>query len=189
MSAATSFYEEDELVAFGFKKVGKNVLISRKASLYGAGNFSIGSNVRIDDFCLLSGNIVIGDYVHIAAYSAIIAGEASVTLEDFSGLSSRVTIYAASDDYSGAFLTNPTVPAAFRNILSAAITVGRHAIVGTGATLLPGAHLGEGVAVGAHSLVTKPAEAWYIYAGIPARKLKPRNKDCLEKEKQLRAQT
>lgn len=48
--SATSFLSENELKAIGFKCYGSNVLISRKASIYGAANISIGDNVRIDDF-------------------------------------------------------------------------------------------------------------------------------------------
>ena len=47
----------------------------------------------------------IGDYVHIGCFSALFAGS-GITLEDFSGLSARVTLYSESDDYSGASLTN-----------------------------------------------------------------------------------
>lgn len=35
---------------------------------------TIGSNVRIDDFCILSGRLEFGSYVHIAAYSALYGG-------------------------------------------------------------------------------------------------------------------
>ncbi|MDR2409353.1 MAG: acyltransferase, partial [Bacteroidales bacterium] len=53
-----SFFSKEELKDIGFKSVGDNVLISRKASFYSVSNISIGSNVRIDDFCILSGNIL-----------------------------------------------------------------------------------------------------------------------------------
>lgn len=65
----TSFYTEKELPSLGLKKYGRNVKISRHASIYGAQNISIGDNVRIDDFCILSGHIELGSYIHIAAYS------------------------------------------------------------------------------------------------------------------------
>ena len=39
-------------------------------------------------------------------------------MKDFSGISSRCTIYAESDDYSGKFLTNPTVPDEYLLIIS-----------------------------------------------------------------------
>ena len=63
----TSFYSEEELKSLGLKHYGKNVLISRKCSIYSAESISIGNHVRIDDFCILSGEITIGDYCHISA--------------------------------------------------------------------------------------------------------------------------
>lgn len=44
------FLTEKEIKILNFKSIGKNVLISDKASIYGAENMSIGNNVRIDDF-------------------------------------------------------------------------------------------------------------------------------------------
>ena len=41
----------------GLKSVGENVLISEKACIYMPEKISIGSNVRIDDFCILVGDI------------------------------------------------------------------------------------------------------------------------------------
>ena len=74
----SSFYSKEELENLGFKFVGKNVSISKKSSFYNISNISVGDNVRIDDFCILSGNINIGSFVHIAAYSSIFSGEKGV---------------------------------------------------------------------------------------------------------------
>ena len=68
----TSFYTEEELKGLGFRHIGNGVCISRKASIYGAQNISLGDHVRIDDFCILSGRIEIGSYVHVAAYTSVI---------------------------------------------------------------------------------------------------------------------
>ena len=60
------FYTKEELNEMGFKSIGENVLISDKASIYGVKNIEVGSNVRIDDFCIISageGGIKIGNYV------------------------------------------------------------------------------------------------------------------------------
>lgn len=98
----------EAIEALGFAFVGENVQISDRASFYGASRISLGSNVRIDDFCVLSagvGGISIGDYVHIAVYSSLI-GAGKVSLSDFCNISSRVAIYSSNDDYSGAAMTN-----------------------------------------------------------------------------------
>ena len=90
--------------------MGGGTFISRKASIYGAENMIIGSHVRIDDFCILSGQIELGDYIHIAAYSALYGGEKGIFIGDFANLSSRVSVYSVSDDYSGETMTNPMIP-------------------------------------------------------------------------------
>lgn len=177
-----SFYTTIELESLGLKKYGINVLISKKASIYGACNISIGDNVRIDDFCILSGNISIGNYVHIAAYCGLFGGEAGIRMDDFSGLSSRVVIYAASDDYSGGFLTNPTVKDEYRNLINNPVRIGRHVIIGTSSTILPGATIGQGTSIGACSLVTKDCDEWGIYVGTPVKRIKERSRKLLELE-------
>lgn len=181
------YYSEQELKAFGFRQIGENVQISKKASIYGAENMSVGNNVRIDDFCVLVGEITLGDYIHLAPYASIHGtGGGSVELKDFSGLSSYSTIYAASDDYSGATLTNPMVDREFTKIQCSTVILERHAVVGLHSVLLPGSYLAEGTALGAMSLLAKRTEPWGIYIGIPCKRLKERRRDILLLEQEFR---
>lgn len=186
----STFYRIEELEAMGFKSVGDDVKISRKSSFYNTERIEIGSHVRIDDFCVItackSGFVKIGNRVHIAAY-CFIEAQAGVTFEDFSGLAARCTIYGGTDDYSGEFLTNPCVPDAYRRSTNLPIVIGRHAVVGTGSTLLPGASLGEASAVGSMSMVTRPVPRGSIAAGIPAKVVKERSLKVLELEKLVEA--
>jgi galactoside O-acetyltransferase len=179
----SSFCSEKELSQIGFIKYGKNVLLSRNACIYGADRMSIGENVRIDDFCILSGNIVLGDHIHIAPYCLLAGGTEGIFMEDFSGLSSRVSIYAVTDDYSGNSLTNPTIPNEYKNIISKRILIGKHVIIGASSTILPGSDIPEGVSVGCMSLVNKPLEPWFVYAGIPCKIIKMRQKELLNMER------
>ncbi len=184
-----SFYTQNELEELGFKKLGKNVLLSKKSSVYGYDRISIGDNTRIDDFAIISagaGGVEIGRNVHIACFSSLI-GQSKIVLNDFSGLSSRVSIYSSSDDYSGNNLTNPTVPPEFTNVDSRDVIISKHCIVGAGSIILPGVILQEGVAIGALSLVLKSCEAWTIYSGTPIKRLKEREKNCLGKEIEYKA--
>ncbi|MDR0564591.1 MAG: acyltransferase [Azoarcus sp.] len=175
-----SFYTADELQSLGLKAYGENVKISRKASLYGAGNIEIGHDVRIDDFCILSGKIKLCHYIHIAAQSLLFGGNTGVTMENFSGLSSRCAIYAESDDYSGNFLSNAACPAQYRSIQQGKVLIGQYAIIGSGVTVLPGVNIAEGAAIGAMSLVLRDAPPWTINAGIPCRVIKARSKKAIE---------
>lgn len=179
-----SFYSEEELAGLGLKNYGSNILISRKASIYGAENIIMGSDVRIDDFCILSGKITLGNNIHIAAYCGLFGGTAGIVLKDFAGLSGRCAVYAISDDYSGSVLTSPAVPDEFRHVISSIVTLEKYVQVGTGTTILPGVTIGEGSAVGSMSLVKQSLEEWGIYAGIPCKRLRDRDKGLLQKEKE-----
>ena len=181
----SSFYSKDELLELGFKSLGENVLISRYARFYGIEGITIGSNVRIDDFCVLSGEIRIGNYVHIAAFCCLFAGKTGIVLEDFTGVSSRCALYAESDDYLGTAMTNPMVPEKYRKVTGGRIVLKRHALVGSGCTILPDVTVGEGASVGSMSLVRKSLDDWGVYAGIPCKRMKDRSKDFLEFEKEL----
>lgn len=176
-----SFYSNEELAQLGLKTFGKNVLISRKASIYGAQHISIGDNVRIDDFCILSGKITLGNYIHISAYTALYGGDAGIVMKDFSGVSSRCAVYALTDDYSGNAMVNPMVPEECRNVIGGPVVLEAYTIVGSGSTVMPNLTIGEGAAVGSMSFVNKSLEPWGIYVGIPCKRIKDRSKELLKK--------
>ena len=140
--------------------------------------------MRIDDFCILSGDIKIGNYIHIAAYCALY-GNGGIEINDFSAVSSRSAIYSGSDDYSGICFTNPMLPMKYRNVIIGKVVLKKHTIIGTGSTILPNVILEEGTAIGAHSLVNSSTKAWGIYVGSPAKKIKERKMDLLELERKF----
>jgi acetyltransferase-like isoleucine patch superfamily enzyme len=183
-----SFYTQEELATLGLGSYGSRVLISKKASIYNPGSIHIGNNVRIDDYCILSPGeaalFTLGSYIHMGCFSLLI-GSSDIHFEDFSGISSYVGIYSSSDDFSGSFLTNPTVPLCYRKIRSRSVLVGRHVVIGTKSTVLPGAILGEGSAVLAHSLVYGRLDSYSVYSGNPAAYVRPRMRRLLELESDL----
>jgi galactoside O-acetyltransferase len=179
-----AFLTDAQLREIGFKHLGINVRISDKASIYNPDQIEIGDNSRIDDFCVISGNVTLGRNVHIAVFCNVAGGEKGIVFEDFAGLAYGCHVFTQSDDYSGRTLTNPTVPDQYKSETKAAIRIGRHCIVGTSSIILPGVTLSEGTSVGAMSMVMKGTEPWSIYFGVPAKKIKNRQQDLLALEKQ-----
>lgn len=180
-----SFFSATELEELGLAHVGRNVRLSRRASIYNAKQIAIGNNTRIDDFCVLSageGGIEIGSHVHLGVMVSLI-GRGKIIIDDLSTLSGRVSVYSSSDDYSGGYMTNPTVPEHLTCVDHRDVSIGRHVIVGTGSVLLPGATIENGVAVGALSLVAGCLFANSIYAGVPATLRGPRKTGMYEYEK------
>ena len=182
-----SFYTLEELKQIGFQSIGgEDVYISRKASIYSPGKISIGNHVRIDDFCILSGRIEIGDYIHVAAYSALYGGSEGIFIDDFANISSRVSIYSVSDDYSGNTMTSPLVPEEYKAVDSRPVYIEKHVIIGSTSVVLPGTILREGSSFGSFSFINHDSESWSINAGIPFKKMKDRERKVLELEKEFR---
>ena len=179
-----AYYTQEQLLQLGFKSIGKNIKISDKASIYDRNQIEIGDNSRIDDFCVISGNIKVGKNVHITPMCLIAGGEKGVILEDFVTIAYGVKIFTQSDDYHGDSLTNSTIPEKYKNEKKVKVLLKKHSIVGSGSIILPGTVLGVGVSVGAMSLITKTTDPWGIYAGIPAVRIKNRSKKLVKKEKE-----
>lgn len=182
-----TFYSENELQKLGIKSYGKNVLIGRNAILYSPESLEIGHDVRIDDFCILSGKITLGSYIHISHFCGLYGGREGICMEDFSGLSSKVTVYGTSDDYSGESMTNPMIPAKYKpNSIEKQVLIKKHAIIGAGSILLPGVIIDAGSSVGSMSLCITSTEPWSINVGIPAKKIRNRSKEVLSLEEKFR---
>lgn len=179
-----SFYSCDELKKIGFKELGENVLISRKASIYSPEKMKIGNNVRIDDFCILSGNIEIGNYVHISAYVALY-GKKKIKIGDFCGCSARTTIYSATDDFSGEYMISPMVPDELTNVIEGNVILENYVQIGANTVIMPNVTISEGTCIGAMSFVKNSTESWKIYAGIPCKIIKERSKKILELRKKI----
>jgi len=82
-------------------------------------------------------------------------------------------------------MTNPCLPSHVLNTYSGDVIIGKHVVVGAGSTILPNVELGDGCSVGAMCLVNKSFEEFTMIVGIPARKLKDRNKNILLLEKTI----
>jgi galactoside O-acetyltransferase len=177
-----AFLQQVQLDAIGFKSLGRGVQISDRAAIHGAHQIEIGDYSRIDDFCVIAGNVSIGRNVHIAVACNVAGGEPGIRMDDFSGLAHGCHVFTHSDDYSGMTLTNPTVPDQYKQVTKKPVQIGRHCIVGSNSLVFPGVSLANGTAVGAMSMVTKSTKPWSVYFGIPAKRLKARSNDLLELE-------
>lgn len=172
-----SFYTQEELALLGLKSFGNNVLISKKCSIFTPEKVSIGNNVRIDDFCILSGTIKLGDFVHISAYSALY-GSQGITFCNHTGCSARTTIYSAMDDFSGEYLIGPMHPEHLTCIKGGEVVVSEFVQIGANCVVFPNLIIGEGAVIGAMSLVRESVRPWTVNVGIPLRVVKIRNNNC-----------
>jgi galactoside O-acetyltransferase len=183
----SNYLTEHDLKDFGFKSIGKNVRISSDARIYGQENISIGNDVRIDDFVIFSaasGTIEIGSCVFIAR-GCHLSGTFGIQIRDFSTMAANTIVYSASDDYTGRYLTGQAIPSAFTTRIGGPVVIEKHVIVGSSCTIIGSCIIREGCSIGSMTLVNEDLEAWGIYVGIPARRLKDRSKDLLKMEQEF----
>jgi acetyltransferase-like isoleucine patch superfamily enzyme len=172
-----------------FRALGQDVSIYARAKIVLTEVITIGDSVQIDDFAFIVGGLKteIGSFVHIASFASVTGGGEFV-MEDFSALSSGVRIFTGNEDYSGATMTNPTVPARFRQPVRGWVKIEKHAVVGANAVILPGVVIGEGAVIAPNSVVTQSCAPWRLYSGNPVRPVMPReSRQILALEKELRA--
>jgi galactoside O-acetyltransferase len=174
---------------YAFRACGEDVRIYPKAHVVSPEVVTIGDSVVIDDFVFIVGGqeTRIGSFVHLASFSSYLGG-GNLTVGDFAGISSGARIYTGTDDFHGGSLTGPPIPDEFRKPVRSFVSIGKYAIVGANCVVLPGVTIGEGCTIGALSLVSRDCEPWTIYGGTPAKPLKPRPREEIERlEKALRA--
>ena len=170
------------------KSVGRNVIIGKTVRIRYPELVEIGDNVIIDDFTYISTAMKLHDNVHISSGCKIIGGKNSyVEMHEFSTLAPNVVLSAGSDDYTSGIAT-PMVPLEFKaNVKIGKIILNKHCIVGAGAVVLPDVTFAEGACIGALSLANRSLDEYSLYAGIPAKLLRKRNKEeILEREKRIK---
>lgn len=160
------------------KSCGKNVIIGKTVRIRYPELVEIGNNVIIDDFTYISTSLKIHNNVHISSGCKIIGGKkAFVEMKEFSTLAPNVVLSAGSDDYIGGIAT-PLVPMEFKgNAIIGEIILNKHCIVGAGSVVLPNVTFKEGACIGALSLANNNLDEFTLYAGIPCKKIKKRQKE------------
>ncbi len=133
------------------KKCGDNVSIHPNCYIFAANNLEIGDNVSIHPMCYIdaTGGIEIGDDVSIAH---------------------AVSILSTSHNYS-----DNTVPIKDQGCDYKKTVIGNNVWLGAKATVMYGTHIGNGVIIGANSVVTRNIEDNMIAVGSPAKVIKERH--------------
>ena len=146
--------------------------------------FEIGDYSIVDDFCYVSTRVKIGRFCHIASGCSIAGGSQRLfVFGDYSSLSSGVKIWCTSDDFVNDLVTIiPQEAGQIKNcLISGDVVLGACTAVGSNTVVMPDNHVPEGTVIGALSFVPPryPFEPWTVYAGVPIRLVKKRNRDAV----------
>lgn len=155
-------------------------IISKSIRLRYKEYFEIGENSVIDDFCYFSAKIKIGRYCHIANGCSVGGGKKyQFSLGDFSSISSGVKIWCESNDYKNDLVVlNPEKIDLGDHPINGDVVIGKMCAVGSNSVIMPNNNIPEGTVIGALSFVPPDFsfKKWGIYAGIPIKYIKKRNK-------------
>ena len=157
------------------KHCGQNVIIGKTVRIRHPEKVSIGDNVIIDDFCYISGEVEIGDYVHVANSCTLSASTNKIIIKPFSGTAAGTKIFAGTSNYAECGLDIPTIPLELQyNVIREDVVLERFVLVGANCIILPGVHIPEGCAFGANIVIKKRMHLnpWHLYIDNAGKMLK-----------------
>ena len=143
MVAPSARVQWDERISFGRGTVVKGLAVVQTSG----GRIRFGRECAVSSFVHVStgaGDVLIGDFVRIGSNSALVGGTKDIAPR-------------------AALLKDQGEPEA------RGMTIEDDVLIGSGAVILPGAHIGQGAVVAAGSVVRGVMPAYAIVAGVPAK--------------------
>lgn len=140
-------------------KIGKNFHAGRSVFMWAKNNIEIGDNFHIGKYSYIESDVIIGDNVMIANFVCLV-GRYDHHYQQI-GIPIRLASQIMDKDY------------AWKG-LNLKITIEEDVWIGVGSIILSGVTIGKGSIIAAGSVVAKDVEAYSIYGGNPARKIRPR---------------
>jgi lipopolysaccharide O-acetyltransferase len=108
----------------------------------------------------------INDYCHISAMQSVIIGDGTL-------LAGHIYISDNSHGkYKGHIQSSPMEKPIDREYYISPVVIGKNVWIGEHVVIMPGVQVGDGVIIGANSVVTKSIPANSIAVGIPAKVIK-----------------
>ncbi|AJI73001.1 hypothetical protein FTDG_00987 [Francisella tularensis subsp. novicida GA99-3548] len=164
-----------KLVYRGARLVRFPIYIRGKKNIDFGTGLTTGRHCRIDAFNIdqkptpiikFGDNCQINDNVHIAGINSISIGNNVL-------IASRVFISDHNHgNYRGVNQSSPLEIPSKRKLNSSPIIIEDNVWIGEGVAILPGVIIGKGTIIATNSVLTKDAESYTIYAGIPAKPIK-----------------
>lgn len=149
--------------------------------------FSVGNDSIVDDFCYFSTQVKVGQFSHIANNCSVGGGKArKFILGNYCSLSAGVRIWCTSDDFVNDLITllPEKIEKIKNHLISGDVIFEDYTAVGSNSVVMPGNRIPVGAVIGALSYVPPgyKLKPWTVYAGIPAKPVKARNRKNIEQQ-------
>lgn len=132
----------------------------------------IGEQVFLAENATIVGDVVMGEHCSVW-FNAVIRGDVNaIRIGNYTNIQDNVCIHATYEKTSAIIDSYVSIG---HNAIVHGCTVHDHVLIGMGALVMDRASIEPYVIVGAGSVVLEGTicESGYLYAGIPARKIKP----------------
>ena len=157
-----NIFTKKKLTQIGFAKIGKNIFISKNVTIIGANNIYLGSDIRIDDYSIISaknGKIIIGSNVHIGGQTYF-GCSGGIEIKNNVNIAQGCKIYSLSEDYLKIYNNKPCR-------IKGKVTISDNVIIGSNSVVVGKCKLNDGSAVGALSFVNRDLRKNCLYVGQP----------------------
>jgi acetyltransferase-like isoleucine patch superfamily enzyme len=152
-------------------KFGNNIYIGRSVTMWAKNSITVGNNFYIGKYSQIECDAVIGEDVMFANYVALI-GRYDHNFSEI-GVPMRQASRIRDKDYNWKGLNEKVI-------------IEDDVWIGYGSIILSGTTIGTGSIIAAGSVVTGNVDAYSIYGGNPAKKLKDRFASTEEKTEHIR---
>lgn len=180
-----------------FKKCGKNLIIGAGVYIDGANLISVGDNVHIDRYCIIStgknfvgkvkykfdtsnrieqGEINIGDNIHIAQF-CILMGYGGIKIESNCVLSSGTKIYSLTNTAYNPDNKKEVIslmPYSQAHFIAAPVLLGKNVWLGLNVIVMPDTSIGDNSFCSSNSLIMDNFDNNSYILGNPAKKIRNR---------------
>lgn len=155
-------------------------IVSENIRIRDKNDFEVEENSVIDDFSYFSTKIKVGKHCHVASGCSIAGGkEFKFTLGDYSSISSGVKIWCRTNDFvNDLVVLNPENKNIGDLKIEGDVNIGKMCGIGSNSVIMPNNNIPDGTVIGALSFVPSSFKfkRWSVYAGIPIKFVKKRNK-------------
>lgn len=138
-----------------------------------AASLTLGAHARLywggDVLAHGGGGLRLGAHSHMAPYFYCLIGANQLLVGEHVAIGPRCQFFCHSN---GIPADAPATPFTACHV-DGDIRIGNNVFIGAGCIVLPGAVIGDNVVVGAGSVVKGVLDSGWVYAGQPARKVKP----------------
>lgn len=152
---------------------GKNIYCESNVELntYYGGKINVGDNCVFRSGCKLltyGGNITLGHDCSVNPYT-VLYGQGNLIIGNYVRIAAQCIFIPSNHQFN-----DPDIPIMQQPLSKKGIVVEDDVWIGCGVQVLDGVTIAKGCVIGAGSVVTKSTEPYGIYVGVPAKLIKKR---------------